>query len=87
LKEPDFAAIGESPESRIQEIHLTCSPDKKSHTAQETKAHGWLKEKAEQRLLLSGSSSPSAPPCDVLSSCGHHSPHVLASLTGRAGSW
>ena len=28
---------------------------------------------------------PAAPPCDVLSSCGHHSPQVLESLTGRAG--
>ena len=28
---------------------------------------------------------PAAPPCDVLSSCGHHSPHVPESLTGRAG--
>ena len=27
LKEPDFAASGESPESRIQLIHLTCSPE------------------------------------------------------------
>ena len=28
---------------------------------------------------------PSAPPCDVVASCGHHSPHVLQNLTGRTG--
>ena len=81
----DFAGTGESPESRIQEIHLTCSPDEKSHTAQETKAHGWLREKESRGFSSQAPPLPAAPPCDVLSSCGHHRPHVLESLTGRAG--
>ena len=85
MKEPGFAAAGENPESRIQEIHLTCSPDKKSHTAQEPRAHGWLRQKESRGFSSQAPPPPAAPPCDVLSSCGHHSPQVLESLTGRAG--
>ena len=76
LKEADFAAAGESPESRSKKF-TSPAPQNKRATQ-----HWRPRRMADSgRKQGSGFSSqaphpPSAPPCDVVASCGHHSPHV-----------
>ena len=77
LKEPDFAASGESPESRIQEIHLTCSPELKKKKKKATQ-HRRLKHmagsgrKQGRDFFSKAPHPPSAPACDVITFRGHY---------------